>query len=289
MAATGVAAAGRVQVARNTTWRGGTEVPFTSVCIVGSMRTFLQADVQASFVRLHRPGYEYFVSTDRPRPRAAELQVAPIRAWVAEGGGGELPRETGMPPCPKLTCNPHRFLLPMVRRYRGCYGAMQREEGARHIRYAFLLRVRPDHLFVTRPPAAAALVAELPPGGVALLDDQIAIARRDDAAAVLLAPSVAYAMCADRAEWEHACGEEGWANRPEGWSIGQCRSRNEAPCEPMTLITAFGGARAWRRAPLSFSAWQPRAEDGDLCIKRELYVRDNSESRCRSLAGCMDC
>mmetsp|Transcript_37447 Transcript_37447/g.60122 ORF Transcript_37447/g.60122 Transcript_37447/m.60122 type:complete len:120 (+) Transcript_37447:479-838(+) len=78
----------------------------TVICfavVVGEFRTFLQAEVQASFVNMiHHPGYEYFVVTDKPFPvrngddnvvhnrgaaAAADdvgVQVSPLRSWVLD-------------------------------------------------------------------------------------------------------------------------------------------------------------------------------------------------------------
>ena len=124
----------------------------TAVCIAGSMRTFLQAEVQHSFVRHvhyagryalrlcdsvgveHSPhcvrsaaGYEYFVSTDKAQPPKGELLLAPLRAWIRGPPYGTdfLDQESSIPRCPPNMCNPHRFLQPSFLRLADCYYAMQ--------------------------------------------------------------------------------------------------------------------------------------------------------------------
>lgn len=265
------------------------------MCIAGELRTFGQPDVQRSFASLHRHDYEYFVSTDGARPNAT--LVAPIRAWITGGATGELegrpgqPRANDMYPlCPARTCNLHRFLLPAVRRLWHCYAAIQREEGARGGRYAWVLRMRPDHMVLRPLPPAARLARSLAVGTVMLWDDQWALAHRHDASTVLLAPSVAYAACADERQWTRACGAAATA----GWSIARCRvdTVNYVPCSPMRLITVFGQASRWVNMPLSPRQWSAAraapTQPGDFCIKREAYTELN-RSECRAHSGCMDC
>ena len=113
-----------------------------AVCIVGQMRTFLERDVQASFLRLHHPGYEYFISTDSPRPSTTMLLLAPIRAWSVDTTPqeeDETKRTVGRPSekhkgCPPHTCN-HRSLLPMVLRMVQCYTSMEDTEAAHGLQY----------------------------------------------------------------------------------------------------------------------------------------------------------
>lgn len=126
-----------------------------AVCVAGQLRTFLEPDVQASFSRLHRPGYEYFVSTDvhPPTPSVYPL-IAPIRAWSVSGasstGHQEIRRKTGLPDatrrgCPPRTCN-QRSLLPMAERLVQCYLSIEDVEAAGGFRYDLVFRMRPDHV-----------------------------------------------------------------------------------------------------------------------------------------------
>ena len=142
------------------------DTKLTAVCLAGELRSFLFDEVQASFaVYVHSPGYEYFISTDEPRPvtqkGGAALRLAPIRAWVSARHGhfayipctgvGECSpmryeHHLHLPPCPNTTCNPHRFLLPMASRLKACHERMEQQERASSrpllIRAAFAARPR---------------------------------------------------------------------------------------------------------------------------------------------------
>lgn len=270
----------------------------TAVCIAGALRTFLQPVVQQSWLTfLHRSHYEYFVSTDQPiNDAAGSLLIAPVRAWIASGPTGffddgrpntplrdKLPRGR----CPRGTCNPFRFLLPFAHRLAELYYALQQEEGSRRIRYGHVLRLRPDHLILALLPAVGGtgvppdswLGVPLPLGTLLLWDDQIMLARRDDAAAALLAPSLAYATCADEAQWKLAVAAGRQQLDPQ-WSLAKCRQSGLVPCTAMALVMAFGGGvKHWRELPLRSRRWQPtitRREE-HFCIKRQRFVNETEE------------
>ena len=118
-------------------------VNLTAVCIAGAQRTFLHTDVQRSFARhVHRPGYEYFVSVDKAAPwgehwrrSSNALLISPIRAWIRGPPGedywnNDANRNAGVP-CPTGTCNPHRFLLPVMLRLADCFYAIKHEQARR--------------------------------------------------------------------------------------------------------------------------------------------------------------
>lgn len=151
-----------------------------AVCLSGMLKTFMAADVQASFARQHRAGYEYFVSTDTPLPTHPRVRVGPIKAWsvdstpmiftddvrtpnVGKPGGGHAG-------CPAHTCG-HRFLLPMARRFAACYTAMEDVEAAEAKTYRYVFKMRPDHILTKRLPHVADFVGA--PGVVHLWDDQV--------------------------------------------------------------------------------------------------------------------
>ena len=71
----------------------------------------------------------------------------------------------------------------------------ERENGQN---YTYLLRARPDQLFLARFPPAADLYAQQSQGRelLLLLDDIFAIAPRRHAESLFLAPKVAYESCA---------------------------------------------------------------------------------------------
>lgn len=204
-----------------------------AVCMSGQLRTFLEPEVQIGYSeRLHRDGYEYFLSTDQyisfQDPR---LRVKLQSIYVSESA--PLPRTE----CPPYTTN-HRFNLPMATRLSHCYTLIQAEESKRAIRYSFVLRARPDLAFPQRvPPLDQVFAASATEGAkLALADDLLGLAAREDAATLFLVPSIAYSLCAGDVEWSHAC------KRP----VVIKRLQHDVPCCPMNLITFFGASRTWQ-------------------------------------------
>ena len=289
---------------------GGGATILTAVCIAGAMRTFLQPVVQEAFVvNVHHRGYEYFVSTDHPRPPPSRIRVGPIRVWLTVGKANAVLTD-GRPdsteaeqsprgPCPDHTCNSHRFVLPMAQRLADCYHSIVREEGRRRGLYHAVFRLRPDHLFQRRLPSAHTMLSDpayeaSEEGTVLLYDDQMAVARRSDAAAVLMTPVLAYDTCATDSEWRAACGAGGIQLNAD-WSIRKCRAEAHVPCCSMALVTVFGSARGWRELP-----WEPRdwadglpRVPGVFCIKRTKFANETRVSPgqhdCKTTPGCMDC
>ena len=181
----------------------------------------------------------------------------------------------------------------MAQRLALCYHSLQDEEARRGGQpYAFVFRLRPDHLFLhPMAPVGTSLGAGLAPGRVWLYDDQMALARRADASAVLLAPSVVYSTCANAAEWTAAC-RAGGVGLPDGWTVQRCAKEVFVPCTAMALITVYGPARTWAELPWRPRSWEPWVS-GDFCIKRARFVNESvagtHEARCRELPGCMSC
>ena len=155
--------------------------------------------------------------------------------------------------------------------------AGQAEEGRRRVRYATVLRVRPDHVFLRRMPpvdAAGWLGVPLVAGRVLLWDDQISLARREEAAAMLLAPTLGYGTCADEAEWVRATRAGGRPGVSADWSMDRCQEVGDVPCSAMALaLVGFGAVSSWRELPLKSKDWLPhppgevRPPD-DFCLKR---------------------
>ena len=142
--------------------------------------------------------------------------------------------------------------------------------------YSFVLRVRPDHLFMKPlmlPRLVSALGPDLPGGGanVLLSDDRMAFAWRSDAAVVLLSPSVAYRQCATALQWAAAC------------RVGEGRARQlmregRPPCCPMTLVTVPSVVATARNT--SWRPMHPLLSD-PLCtwtLKRSLDVNRRNAS-----------
>jgi hypothetical protein len=290
--------------------------PLVAVCLSGALRTFLQPPVQRAFSEnLHYQGYEYFVSTDRPRPAPELLVVSPVRSWSfasgcandrpTKGGDGiercdldrgrpnsaekdQLPRGR----CPRGTCNPFRFLQPFAARHAECYYAIQSEEGASRIRYATVLRLRPDHIVLRRLPRVSEtgwLGQPLVPRRVLLWDDQWALSRRDDAASMLLSPALVYGTCADEAQWRQAT-LAGDASVDKDWTMAKCRDVGDVPTGAMTLLSVLGGLSSWRELPLVARSWGPHGSRGwrrseDFCLKRERFVNETPGRAAHPHAG----
>lgn len=167
-----------------------------------------------------------------------------------------------------------------------CFYAIQKEEGRTNHRYGLVLRMRPDHVLLRPLPRATIeggwMGEALSPGRVLLWDDQFAAARRDDAAAILLAPELVYTTCADEAQWRRATLNLGREVPPE-WNLAACRETGLVPCTVMGLVSVFGGATSWREISLEPRGWLPRAgparpESETFCIRRA-KVRANETSR----------
>lgn len=220
-----------------------------AVCMAGQLRTFLDPEVQIGYSeQLHHKGYEYFLSTDQyisfydPR-----LRVKLQSIYVSESA---RPPTTA---CPPHTTN-HRFLLPMASRLSHCYTLIQAEESMRAIRYSFVLRTRPDLAFSQRVlPLDQVFAASATEGAkLALTDDALGLAAREDAATLFLVPSIAYSLCAGGIEWSHAC------KRPIVFNKAQPEN---VPCCPMNLITFFGASRTWQPLlHMEFRLWRGRRD-----------------------------
>ena len=308
------------------------------VCIAGQLRTFLQPEVQEAFAtNVHRAGYEYVVSTDRAAPPAGQghaLRIAPLLEWVQHNGtlegtmreeedggdhvrGGTQRQRSALPACGRRTCHPYRRpeFVSMAEKIASCHAPMQREEARRAFAYAFVLRLRPDHLFLRPLPPPSALLRAAPRGRILLWDDQLAVARRWLAATVLLTPKVVFSACPSAAQWMLACTRlaayEPSDARALNASIRLCHVRREQPCETMNLITAFSPARkkaaggeaddgdtgrgtiTHERLRVAHRTWREGqrlpVNSGDFCIKRDKWLLDDAHNDCRNNGGCMDC
>jgi hypothetical protein len=227
------------------------------------------------------------------------VRIAPVRAWVTSGLNESSDLPGRMDPtgtrwfteqhCPGATCNPHKFVGPMATRLAECFYAIQREEAQRRAAYGVIFRVRPDHLFLRRiPPVGEALLPpDLPRGHVLLWDDQMALARREDAASVLLAPSLVYSTCADAEQWAHAC--RPFEGNAPNWTIDRCRADGYIPCPTMGLVTVFGAARGWRELPLRGRSYPQVNADDDFCLKRPCWMNSTCGRWRRREEGNMDC
>lgn len=204
-----------------------------AVCVAGELRSFLTEAVQAGFTeRLHHDGYEYFLALDVAVP-AKDIRVQPVRAIVAANLSNPYTAS-----CPRGT-SMHRFLYPMAARIRLCHSTMTAVEEADGARYDFVLRVRPDHVFLRALPTVYDWFATASRGrDLVLYDDQISLAPRARAHVALLGPELAYARCADAARWTQACSadsERNWTKLAEDLVV----KKNYAPCNPINLIVTY--------------------------------------------------
>ncbi len=302
------------------------------VCVAGELRTFYQPDVQAAFAtNVHHAGYEYVVATERERLPPDEerpvLRVAPIIAWVHDSG--VQTEQTRLPPCPSGTCSPYRTtpMRQMAAKIALCHAPMRRAEVARGTPYSFVLRIRPDHIFLTPLAHPATLLRAAPRGRILLFDDQVAVARRWLAETVLLMPKEVYKACPTVAQWKRVCSADGGTPLSPHAAIDleetirQCVQKaplGSQPCETMNLIVDYSprarkaarfdgtntsGAASERhvvthaRAPLRHRRWtkgqKEPSESGDFCIKRPEWPVDTPDlpMGCRDNGdgGCMDC
>ena len=127
------------------------------------------------------------------------------------------------------------------------------EESMRAIRYSFVLRTRPDLVFSQRVlPLDQVFAASATEGAkLALADDALGLAAREDAATLFLVPSIAYSLCAGGIEWSHAC------KRPVVFKM-KAQPEN-VPCCPMNLVTFFGASRTWQPLlHMEFWLWRGR-------------------------------
>ena len=296
------------------------------VCLAGQLRTFLQPDVQGAFAtNVHHLGYEYVISTDRARPEQPQLLLlAPVVEWVQHNGtAGEedsddvrRSQSSALPACSRRTCHPYRrpAFIAMAEKIESCHAPMEREEARRSFSYAFVLRLRPDHLFLKPLPHPATLLRTTPRGRILLWDDQIAVALRWLASTVLLTPRVVFGACPSAAQWVMACSHLALSAPADARALNaslrssHCR---EQPCETMNLITAFSPARkssngadtnerdsargaiTHERLRVAHRSWQEGqrqpVNSGDFCIKRHKWLLDDAANYCRENGGCMDC
>lgn len=183
-------------------------------------------DVQSGFKQnFHYDGYEYFISTDAP----VDLAKSSIGRFVQSVTVNTTdPDRRLLGRCPAGTLM-HRFLVPMVNRYVACYHEILAAERKNGYKYRYVLRARPDHLFVDRFPSAPLLLKRFAHDrDVLLLDDHIAVAQRSHAGTILLAPQEAYSKCHNLTEWSTACGV----------NITRLHSKG-APCCPMRMISNY--------------------------------------------------
>jgi hypothetical protein len=171
------------------------------------------------------------------------------------------------------------------------------------MRYNFVFRIRPDHMWLRPIPHVRELLErdQHPWRRILLWDDQIAVARRGMASTVLLTPQLAFATCWSEDEWRRACTGSnvgGSLNQPidPSWNVTRCKEQHYMPCEPMNLLAYLGPhGTSVDHLPLQMRDWtgsgalQGPTKHGEFCIKREQFVIDNSANDCRQNAGCMDC
>jgi len=239
-----------------------------AVCLSGAMRTFLDPDVQQSMLAwMHKPGYEYFCSFDKPVSNTSWQRVLlkPIIGVHVEAGEKGWKNMTCR--CP-LGTNMHRHYYPMAHRLLGCRKEILAAERRGKFLYAYILRARPDHLFLRMWWHPRELLAEIAAGqeqrlfatyqqtrnrppfagaDVLIYDDHMAVARRKHLDAILQCPATVYSSCQSVAAWQEACRDTGkgqafalskelMSKRMYPWCKNDVYVKGGAPCCPMGHI-----------------------------------------------------
>lgn len=233
-----------------------------AVCVSGTTRTLFTEEVQLSFLRLHRPEFEYFLSTEIVQSK--NVMFGPIRSWVMRNMDSFNYDNLK---CKKNSCM-HIHLLTMVQRYAYCFHDIQTYEYKNNFEYDYIFRLRPDHVIYIRVPPLHTFVR---PGEIHLWDDQIAISHRKDAMTILAYPSLAYTTCYDTEMWTKIC------KMPihHTW-----RCEMGVPCPAMRSISLY------TNVSMNFLDWTMKKVSTnsrhDFCIHR-LNVRSDIKQHCISV------
>lgn len=241
-----------------------------AVCISGLLRTFLEPQLQRGYAHmLHRPGYEYFLSSEATVDiHDARLQIV-IRNQSSMHFGRYFPHR-----CNNVSTGRHRHInrVAMATRLVACNSMLRHAELVDGHQFTFLLRTRPDQLFVLRFPPVVKLYAEQSRGRELLLfDDWLAIAPRPFAEVLYLTPQVAFTTCASVEAWSHTC------NR--SLDLAQVRQLLRCPpctpCNEMALITYFATPRlTWRTLEIEDQFCALRLERFSFAGNRSVTVSE---------------
>lgn len=216
----------------------GISNPRVAVCLSGQTRTFLVSEVQASYAKfLHRPGYEYYISVDSTLPDLSSLKIAPVVGTYVDGGerlqpdARHLGNGHGDKTCPNATMG-HLYLFPQTVRFATCHQLIRRRELQLEGRlYDYILRTRTD-VVLHRPLPHPGTALSTQGRDIIIFDDQLSMARRVHADAILLSPLLAYRECHGAAHWSLSCNiSEAAAQRT--------LERRGTPCTPMRLLLAY--------------------------------------------------
>lgn len=233
-----------------------------AVCVSGTTRTLFTEQVQLSFLKLHRPEFEYFLSTEITHSK--DVMFGPIRSWVMRNMDSFSYDDLK---CAQNSCM-HIHLLTMVQRYAYCFHSIQTYEYKNNFQYTYIFRLRPDHVIYTHVPPLHTFVR---PGKIHLWDDQFAMAHRKDAMSILSYPSLAYSTCYDSRMWRKICG------RPIHL---KWRCEMGVPCEAMRSISLY------TNVSINFLDWTMKRVSTnsrhDFCIHR-LNVRADVKQHCISV------
>lgn len=237
-----------------------------AVCICGRLRTFLEEHVQHGFAhKLHRAGYEYFLASDTSVADPSLLQIS-LRNQSVSG----IPfsrRPTRCPAANMTNRHTNHNQKIMAIRLRSCYLMLQYAEAQDMQEYHYVLRLRPDLLFLRPFPSVVSLIERMSRGRDLLLwDDIIAIAPREHAQAIYLVPRVAYDSCASVDAWNYACNGSFFSSKMRTpWETKTLDIENATwdtvsrlmrcpPCTPCTTMALI----AWFASPkLRWSSFFP--------------------------------
>jgi len=220
-----------------------------AVCLTGQLRTFFTPLVQAGLeTNFHHPRYEYFLSVETDpfskknrRHGGSEAILKSVR-----GRSNMNSKEHAVSYGP-AKCLPHSqmdtVMFPMIARYVACYTAIEIEESKRGFSYDFVARIRPDTMFYKTFPRIDVALAKFGTGAnIVIWDDQMGLAPRSHAGAILLSPVMAYITCGDGPEWVKACNGSVFnqylplPHSPAEWTN---KDFDGPPCEPMKRLKVF--------------------------------------------------
>jgi len=220
----------------------------TAVCLSGQLRVFLDPAVQHGLVvNVHRPGYEYFISTDVSLSTDdVRLKVSPVMGIYTDDGspltvdgwkvGGN---HHGAVTCHNNSIS-HFYLFPQMVRFVSCHQMIVQAETRRRAPYAYVMRTRTDLLFrLPFPSPADALARGTDGSDVVLFDDQLSMAAREHAGTILLNPVLAYRECHNAMRWSLACDAEVGATRKTVATCAAVIAKGGTPCSPMNMIAAY--------------------------------------------------
>jgi len=217
-----------------------------AVCFTGQLRDFASPRVQEAFrANLHRPEYDYFLSTDQ-RINATDLLLPLTDSFVSDVGRFR-PNLDNHEVCNGTGGYMHVFQSPQTDRLVACAALVSRREKKVGGRYGLILRLRADLLTLRPFPHLAHLYARVRQGAdVVSWDDQMQLLPRGVVEEWAIGVQLAYTTCATPEQWLEACRASN--NHTDLKSIDAAKIREGhlpgGGCIPMALLGAFSNLRS---------------------------------------------